>query len=269
MSIKLNETNACLHIVKQLLHIDESIRNAEEDQGRRCYLAAAKKFKHIKELLSDDEHLKNLNIYESLAYYAQNLHDKFLHDSLVVWNNYVNWEEHTQSNNSKKITLTINNADGNFDVICVLLYYDYLDYEVRSLGKKLFDCLLVPIIKFRRFKTSIKVNSNDGVAEVIFECKENEVDDDSASDEVVEKLTLVFRTLFQSLDVFISEEETFVNRLGEFFETEFCDCLKEYYLYEVIPTDKKNLPMFADTVTDVITFDSYLKEIGKLSMRNR
>lgn len=260
MVSKLKETDLCLRVVKQLLDMDEMIKTAEEDQSRNCYLDAAKKIKTLNEWLTTNPHIKNLHVYESLASYVSSLQVKFINDSLVVWNKFITWEELQLPNNLKKVTLTINNFDGKSDVICVLMYYDYLDYELKLLSRRLFDSLLKPIIKY---KTSLRVISNDGISEVTLEYKEKD-SRRSSCDQLIDELSDVFNALFESLDAFISPDETFVNKLGELLDTKFCECLVENCLYEAIPTKKEDFDEFDIMVKKIIDFDSFLKENGKV-----
>lgn len=261
---KLKETDLCLRVVKQLLDIDDMIKAAEEDQNRNCYLEAAKKFKTLNEWLTTNEHIKNLHVYESLASYVSSLQMKFINDSLVVWNKFITWEELQLPNNLTKVTLTINNFDGKSDVICVLMYYDYLDYELKLLSRRLFDSLLKPIVKY---KTSLKVASNDGISEIILEFREEDPRR-STCDQLIQELSDVFSALFESLDAFIGAEETFVNKLGELLETEFCECLVENCLYQAIPTKKEEFTDFDATVNKIVDFDNFLKENGTFDSYN-
>lgn len=261
LTTKLRETDSCLLIVKQLLDIDDMIKGAEENQNNNCYLDAAKKFKDLNDLLSTNQQVQNLAVYESLVNYVTSLQDKFLNDSLLVWNTFIIWDDNDISEHVKKITLTINNYDGKSDVIRVLLYYDYLDYEMKLLSKKLFSSLLEPVIKF---ETKLKIVSKEGISTIELEYKKDLfVQSQSYSScEVIEKLLEIFDVLFTSLDVFIDSDDTFVNKLGELMETDFCECFIEHCLYEAIPTKKEDLASFAVVADRVVAFNQFLKDNG-------
>lgn len=261
LTTKLKETDTCLAIVKQLLDIDDMIKNIEENQNNNCYLEAAKKFKTLNDLLLTNEAVQNLAVYKSLINYVTSLQDKFLNDSLQVWNNFITWDETELSEMSRKLTLTIDNHDGKSDVIRVLLYYDYLDYELKLLSKKLFENLFEPVIKY---KTSLKINSNEGISTISLECKDQFLvkSEPFSCVEIVDKLTEIFEVLFTSLDVFIDEDDTFINKLGELLETEFCVCFIENCLYEAIPTKKEDLETFNEVGNKITDFNQFLKDNG-------
>ncbi|XP_065210036.1 centromere/kinetochore protein zw10 homolog [Planococcus citri] len=264
---KLTETSTCLSIVKQLLDIDDMIKSIEENQNTNGYLEAAKKLKALNDLLLTNELVQNLAVYKSLINYVTSLQDKFLNESLLVWNNFITWDETdvelTLSENSKHFTLTINNHDSKSDVILVLLYYDYLDYEIKLLSKTLFEKLLEPVIKY---KTILKINSNEGISTISLDYKEQAPS--SSCVEVVDKLMNIFNVLFTSLDVFIGEDDTFINKLGELLQTEFCVCFIDSCLYEAIPTKKEDLGSFVEIVDKVTQFSQYLKDNGFIKSSN-
>lgn len=264
LQAKLKETDYGLRIVKQLLDVDDMIKAAEEEHENKRYLEAAKKFKDLNEVLSKNEELRKLAVYMSIMNYVVSLHEKFLHDSLLIWKSFIRWDEVTLKQNAKKLTLTVDNCDSKSDVIRILLYYDYLDYELKLLSKKLFHSLLEPIIKYN---TKLSISSNDGVWTVLLEYR----DDDHLLKsyefdccQIIDKLFDVFSSLFQSLDVFISDEDTFVNRLGELLETDFCETFVEHCLYQGVPTNKNKLMSFSNVIDKVESFDKFLKENGKL-----
>ena len=263
MTTKLEETDTCLSIVKQLLDIDDMIKSVEENQNNNCYLEAAKKFKDLSDLLLTSDSVQNLAVYKSLLNYVTSLQDKFLNDSLQVWNSFISWDETELSETSKKLTLTINNHDGKSDVIRVLLYYDYLDYEIKLLSKKIFQNLLEPVIKF---KSNLKITSNDGISTISLEYKDQLLSKSESFNciDVVDKLTDIFNVLFTSLDVFIDVDDTFINKLGELLETDFCICFIENCLYEAIPTKKEDLSTFNGIGDRITEFNQFLKDNGNL-----
>ncbi|XP_065207080.1 centromere/kinetochore protein zw10 homolog [Planococcus citri] len=267
LTTKLKETDTCLSIVKQLLDIDDMIKSVEENQNNNGYLEAAKKFKALNDLLLTNELVQNLAVYKSLINYVTSLQDKFLNDSLQVWNNFITWDEIELSETSKKLTLTINNHDSKSDVILVLLYYDYLDYEMKLLSKKLFENLFEPVIKY---KTNLKINLNEGISSISLEYKEQLLVKSESFNcvEIVNKLMEIFDVLFTSLDVFIDEDETFVNKLGELLETDFCVCFIENCLYEAIPTKKEDLSSFNEISDKVTEFNQFLKDNGFIKPSN-
>lgn len=259
LTTKLKETEACLVIVKQLLDVDDMIKSAEEDQNNNCYLDAAKKFKDLSDLLTTNHQVQNLSVHKSLINYVTSLQEKFLSDSLLVWNSFITWDECDINDSSKKLILSINNYDGKSDVIRVLLYYDYLDYEMKLLSKRLFHSILEPVIKC---KTKLKVSSNEGVSSISLEYKKNSSKDANPSCcEVVDKLMEIFYVL-KSLDVFIDNDDTFVNKLGELFESDFCECFIQNCVYEAIPTKKEDLEAFSIVVERITEFDQFLKNEG-------
>ncbi len=226
-------------------------------------MEAAKKFKRLKEILATDERNANATVYQPLVEYILSLHTQFLNENLVVWNEFIVWEERTLPDDTKKVTLLINNVDGKSDVIGVLLCYDYLDFEVKLLSRKLYDKLLEPIMNHEKYKTDVKVYSNDGMAEITVQFREEQdYGRNFKCQQTVRDLTQVFGILFESLDVFITEDETFVNKLAELLESQFCDCFVKYCVYGAIPTKLENVDELEETLQTVHDFDAFLKENG-------
>lgn len=214
----------------------------------------------MKELLAANEHIKNLKVYDSLCHHISSHHDKFLNDSSAVWNEFITWNEVQIPSSTKKVTLIVNNVDSKSDVIRVLLYYDYLDYEVRLLSKKLFSCMFEPIIKHN---ASVIVQSDDGIWTISLEYREDlSVINSKVCLQIIESLWNVFNALLESLGTFISEEETFVNKVSELLETSFCQCFIEHCLYKAIPTKKEELDEFEAVIEKITEFDLFLKENG-------
>lgn len=260
LSSKLSEIYLCMIIVERLLNIDSIIRAAEEDQNRSQYLEAAKKYKALKDDLAADEHLHNLKVYESLRNHVTFLYEKFSSDSIVVWNEFISWNETDMPNNRKKTVLTVNHIDGKSDIIRVLLYYDHLDYEVRLLTKKLFECVIEPIIKYN---ANVRIKSEEGVWVITLEYKIDTINMDSATClNIVDNLWNVLNALLESLDAFIDEEERFICKISELLENDFCECFLEYCLYKAIPTKKEDLTEYEEIAEKIRNFDQFLKENG-------
>lgn len=255
----LEEVNFTLIIIKNLLAIDSNIKNSEDDQHQKRYLEAAKKVKFVEDALHNNSDLKNLNVYKPVLLNLTFLKEKFLNESLEVWNTFITWNEYEkQQNKIRHLTLKIDNTGTKSEIVQVLHLYDYLDFEIKVLSNKLLKQILEPVIDCT---SHVETNEN-GIFMLEIDFYLNPEKQKPTCINVISALSKVFNFLSYSLHISINDSEIFIEKLSELIESEFCEYFINKCLSEAIPTNQEEFSQFSNTVEEVLNFDRQLKERG-------
>ncbi|XP_067009674.1 centromere/kinetochore protein zw10 homolog [Anabrus simplex] len=260
LSSSLQEVTLMLHEVKQLVSLDNLLKEAISAKENGKYLETAKKLQQMQELL-DKVSNPEVKLYKALKKEKIYVHEHFLFDMFECWKHCLMWEERETEKDRKRVCLKIDISRLNEieHMFQALSYIKNLDYELSKFGNKVMKFILSPLISHFG---SVETVTDSTTAVLDVETISSSEKPDYVT--VLTNLGKVFNFFCKYLSLETDQNVTFLRKLGKVISDEFCELLIKNCLADTIPSHSNDLKSFEAVAAKAEEFHNKLLEIGFL-----
>lgn len=251
----LNESNISLQLTNQLIQLHEYIKSIKKTQEEEEYVDTAVTLQQMHSLLNNPHDLLcDLEIYSAIKDEYCNLFRSFSIEASNLLNDRICWSNEI-INDKPMNSLTIKSEYDDIQKLMQGLHIiDHLENNLQLLSTKLMDCIINPIIHDH---CSVLV-----VKEKVFIVEILERKKLPCYESVLYNLTLLFKFIHQHLNLTVTDDETFLQRLRPHLLEQLSHSLTTDCISHTIPTSNADLKNFEPVVNTTNEFQDYLIEIG-------
>lgn len=255
----LNESNISLQLTNQLIQLHEYVKSIKKTQEKEEYVDTAMTLQQMHSLLNNpNDLLHDLEIYSAIKDEHCNLFRSFSTEASNLLNDRISWSN--EIINGKPVnSLTIKSEYDDIQKLMQGLHIiDHLENNLQVLSTKLIDCIISPIIHDH---CSVLV-----VKERVFIVEILERKKLPCYESVLYNLKLLFKFIHQHLNLTVTSDETFLQRLRPHLLEQLSRSLTQDCISHTIPTSNADLKNFEPVVNTTNEFQDYLVEIGMSSI---
>lgn len=242
-------------MTNQLIQLHEYIKSIKKTQEEEEYVDAAIALQQMHSLLNNPHDLLcDLEIYSAIKTEYCNLFSSFSTKASDLLNDRICWSNELINGKSVN-SFTIKSEYDDIQKLTQGLHIiDCLENNLQILSTKLMDCIIGPIIHDH---CSVLV-----VKERVFIVEVLEKKKLPCYESVLYNLKLLFKFLHQHLNLTVTGDETFLQRLRPHLLEQLSQSLTADCISHTIPTSNADLKNFEPVVNTTNEFQDYLVEIG-------
>lgn len=254
----LEENKYSLNVIEQVL--SASMNLSSDNQTKLSLAERIRNMQTAKEILTNNEHLSKLGVYNHLMREHQRVTDVLHSNCLATWKKQIEWiENNTDVQESWKVMLNISASQEDIcDSILALQYFDSLNVEVKLFADKLINLIVKPIII-----QNLQVDITKSIHISTMTLKVSKKLDNEFLSTIIENLKDVFAFLNSTLPINLNEIHI-MSYLGSYASQQFCNIFKDKALFNAVPIRYNKLNDFQDELNNVLELNTYLNELGNI-----
>ncbi|KAF4525717.1 hypothetical protein B566_EDAN011894 [Ephemera danica] len=265
LSTQLQEMNAKLHIIKQLVGIDQMLNLAKQELCSQHYFKVAQILCDVRQMLKPVKDQDNPDILTGLKREAVFRGEAFLYELNNIWRDSVACEAEHNDTEEYVIRIDISNQTSFGELLQALYLYDELDLKLKLFSEKLTENVMLVLMQKQ---CVVRVEDSGGLL-VMRVCVEGQ--DKNTPVTVINNMERVFFCLSNVLDMTVNPSDgmTFMNLLGKLMADDFCDLFIKEILRPAIPCTNEQRLAYDAVVEHTTKLQNYLQSIGFLNGVNQ